>query len=356
MAKRIIIILTLVILGAITFTMKDRIISYFNPVLRTVNTNEKRILLREDPTFNELVSILQEEGIILGKDELTNVAAENNIDMSTFAAGKYIVLSGTTLYDLLDGFTKDENGNGKKEVKVKVTFNRCKTIEDIGGNISKCILADSASIVDYIFDPVVLNKYHFTKEQMPALFLPDEYEMYFDTDAEEFVAFMAERFKEFWNDERKAKLSSVGLKYPSQAATLASIVFSEQSQISEEWPDIAKLYLNRLNQRMRLQSDPTFKYCWGDKLDGVERLLNVHRDIDCPYNTYKIDGLPPGPICVVPSNVIDAVLNPSDNNYLFMCGKPGGTGHNFAVTNAEHERNVAVYRKWLKEYLKNKGQ
>lgn len=356
MAKRIIVILTLVMLGVFAYTMKDRIMSYLSPVQRTVNATEMRLLLREDPTFAELSSLLLKDGIISSSDDLLQVAKENAIDTNSLAAGKYVILSGTTLFDLLDGFVKDENGNGKKEVKVKVTFNRCKTIEDIGSNISKCILADSASIVNYILSPAVLNKYQFTREQMPALFLPDEYEMYFDTDAEEFVAFMAERFKEFWNEERKAKLSTIGLKYPSQAATLASIVFSEQSQLSEEWPVIAQLYLNRLRIGMRLQSDPTFKFCWGNKLDGVERLLNVHRDIDCAYNTYKIDGLPPGPICVVPGNVIDAVLNPTDNNYLFMCGKPGGSGHNFAVTNAEHERNVAVYRKWLKEYLKNKAE
>ncbi|MCO4814372.1 MAG: endolytic transglycosylase MltG, partial [Flavobacteriales bacterium] len=179
-------------------------------------------------------------------------------------------------------------------------------------------------------------------------------EMYYDTDAQEFVNLMAKEFKAFWNDDRKAKMKVLGFKSPSEVATLASIVYSEQSKYSEEWPIIAKLYLNRLDKGMRLESDPTFKFCWGDKLKGVERLLYVHRDIDCEYNTYKIKGLPPGPIYVVPGSVIDAVLNPAEVDYLFMCGKPGGRGHNFAVTNAQHERNASVYRKWLKEYQKNK--
>lgn len=356
MSKRIIVLLTVAALGTVAYMMKGRIMSYFNPVQRTVNTTEKRLLFREDPTFSELKELLVQEGIVLSAEGLNELAVEQSIDTNSFAAGKYIVLSGTTLTDLLDGFVKDENGNGKREVKVNVVFNRCKTIEDVGSNISKCIVADSASLVNHILDPATLTKYHFTKEQMPALFLPDEYEMYFDTDPEEFVSFMADKFKEFWNEERMVKLQEVGLKYPSQATTLASIVYSEQSQLPEEWPDIAGLYLNRLKLGMRLESDPTFKFCWGDKLDGVERLLNVHREIDCPYNTYKINGLPPGPICIPPASVIDAVLNPAKHNYIFMCGKPGGTGHNYAVTNAEHERNVAVYRKWLKEYLKNKNR
>jgi UPF0755 protein len=263
-------------------------------------------------------------------------------------------LTGTKISDLILGFTKNEEGQGVAEVKVNVVFNRCKTIEDVASNISKCIAADSVSLVETIQSSEILTKYGFTLEQIPALFLPEDYKMYFDTDAKSFVSFMAERFKEFWTAERYSKLKSIGLKSPSEAVTIASIVYSEQSRMSEEWPIIAKLYLNRVKKGIRLQSDPTFKFCWGNKLDGVERLLNKHKNIDCPYNTYLYDGLPPGPICIPPAKVIDAVLNPSNDNYIFMCGKPGGVGHNFAVTNTQHERNVAEYRIWLKEYLRNK--
>ena len=321
---------------------------------RSLNSVEVKLLLREDPTFTELLLELQSSKVIDDIQVLRDLAEEQKMDTNTFAAGKYIILSGTKLSTLLEGFIKDENGNGKAEVKVNVVFNRCRTIEDIGANISKCILADSASIVDWIYSAETLNKYHFTKSQVPALFLPGDYEMYFDTDAETFVAFMAEQFKAFWNEERTAKIKALGLDYPSQVATLASIVYSEQSKMEEEWPVIARLYLNRLNKGMLLQSDPTFKFCWGSELDGVERLLNSHKQIDCPYNTYIYAGLPPGPICITPARVMDAVLAPSANNYLFMCGKPGGSGHNFAVTLADHDKNVSAYRKWLKEYLENK--
>ena len=83
--------------------------------------------------------------------------------------------------------------------------------------------------------------------------------------------------------------------------------------------------------------------------------MHVHRDKDCPYNTYLYNGIPPGPICLPLAEAVDAVLNPADVDYLFLCGD--GTGrHNFANTNAQHERNVAIYRKWLREYEKNKNQ
>ena len=333
----------------------QRIVRLFVEDNRTVNKSEVKLLLREDPSLSTLIEILTSEGVISKNHNIRKIIEENDLDTAQFAAGKYIVLTGTQLTDLLQGFVKDENGNGKAEVKVNVVFNRCQTIEDIGANISKCILADSASIVDYILKPETLKKYSFSRTQIPALFLPQTYEMYFDTDAEGFVAFMAEKFKIFWNDERMQKMHDIGLQFPSQVVTVASIVYAEQSQMSEEWPIIGRLYLNRLQKGMRLESDPTFKYCWGDELKGVERLLNKHKEIDCPYNTYLYGGLPPGPICIPPAEVIDAVLNPADVDYLFMCGKPGGRGHNFAVTNADHAQNAVIYRKWLKEYLEAKN-
>jgi UPF0755 protein len=104
-----------------------------------------------------------------------------------------------------------------------------------------------------------------------------------------------------------------------------------------------------------LQSDPTFKFCWGDQLKGVQRLLAVHRDIDCPYNTYKIKGLPPGPIYLPPVGVVEAVLNPDQNNYIFMCAKPDYTGtHNFTASGAEHAKNAKAFQNWLAAELRNR--
>ena len=116
------------------------------------------------------------------------------------------------------------------------------------------------------------------------------------------------------------------------------MVYLEQSRLKEEWSDISKLYLNRIAINMPLQSDPTFKYCWGDELIGVTRLLYKHRDIDCDYNTYHIKGLPPGPISLVNKEVLEAVLNPSDVNYLYMYGD--GTRHYFSRHLRDHVRNT----------------
>ena len=353
MGKKGFVVILVALLGIGAYLGRHRIKAYFSDTSRTENGMEVKLLFREDPTATELAKLLVEKGVLSTEKQFFDAAAKNSIDTNSFAAGKYIILTGTTHDNLIDGFVKGENGHGKAEKKVRVLFNRCEVIADIGSNISKCILADSASIVDYILDPKTLKKYEFTAEQVPALFIPKEYKMYFDTDAAEFVEIMATEFRTYWTAERRQKLKNIGLTSPSQAVTLASIVYSEQSRVPEEWPIIAQLYLNRIKQGIPLQADPTFKFCWPDRLKGVEHLLNVHRDKDCPYNTYIYKGIPPGPICLPPYKVVDAVLNPADVSYIFLCGD--GTGHhNFATTNAEHNRNVATYRVWLKEYLKNK--
>ncbi len=348
MGKKLVIIGFLVAGGALVYLKKDAIKNLIFGKQRTINTTEVKFLLTEDLTVDSLANFLIFKGVVKDKKVLINEFKKQNIDEETIDAGKYTILSGTKISSLVNGFKRDTNGHGMAEQKVKMVFNRCKTIDDIGQNISKCISADSASIVNYIRAPKTLEKYNFTVQQIPALFIPDEYELYYDTDAESFVSFMAEQFKEYWTEERKAKLSTIGLSYPSQAVTLASVVYSEQGKIASEWPIIARLYLNRIDKGMKLQSDPTFKFCWGNALNGVQRLRGKHRDIECDYNTYKIQGLPPGPICIVPKKVIEAILTPDKNNYLFMCAKPDYSGeHDFTHSDIVHVKNAAKYHIWL---------
>lgn len=353
MAKKIALV---VLAGLVVLAVLNRsaIMAFFKGGQRTINRQEVKLLIPDGLSVDSLAAVLVEHGVIANAVDFTSEVEKQEVDSSAFDGGKYVILSGTTLSALVDGFTVGENGHGKAEHKVNVLFNRCVTIEDIGQNIGKCIQADSAAIVDYIQDENTLKQYAFTLEQIPALFLPDTYEMYYDTDAAAFVAFMAEQFRNFWTPERMEKLKAVGLSYPSQAATLASIVYAEQSKVSDEWPIIARLYLNRLSQGMKLQSDPTFKFCWGDELKGTRRLLAKHRAVNCAYNTYKIDGLPPGPIRIVPAKVIDAVLNPADVDYLFMCAKPDYSGaHDFTSSGSKHMENARVYQKWLRKEMKN---
>jgi UPF0755 protein len=356
MLKKIVLI-GLVGLIFVAFLKREQLISLFgSDVSRTVNTSQTRILLDEDPTFEVLLDKLEQEGVIDDVEAIKSIVEEEDIDISDLAGGKYLIFSGTKLTDLIEGFQKGENGQGKSELNVNVIFNTCRDVYDLGGNVSKCIVADSTSIVNYILDPKTLAKYGFTFEQISALFLPKKYQMPYDTDAEGFVAFMAGKFKEFWNEERRAKMKALGLSSQSKVTTLASIVYSEQGRVKKEWPIIAALYLNRLNRGQKLQSDPTFKFCWGHELDGVQRLMKKHREIICDYNTYNIVGLPPGPICITPASVVDAVLNAADVDYVYMCAKPDYSGeHNFTASDRQHINNANTYQKWLSAELKKKN-
>jgi UPF0755 protein len=326
---------------------------FFKSRSNTVNTTQVVYLLSEPKSIEEIAKDLQTLKVLEDTEDFVAVAKYKELTVDRIAAGKYIIEVGSQLRTILNGITKNAAGNGNGESEVTVTFNNCRDIYQLAGKVSKQITVDSTEFVAKIFSNEILDKYKFSKEQIPALFIPNSYQFYYDTDIDSFIDKMAEEFKNFWTTERLSKMKNIGLSSPSQVVTLASIVYSEQSKNESEWPVIAGLYLNRLDKGMKLQSDPTFKFCWGDQLNGVQRLLSVHTQIDCPYNTYRYAGLPPGPIYIPSSKVVDAVLNRQKNDYIFMMAKPDYSGlHDFTVDYADHQKFAGIYQKWLANELK----
>jgi UPF0755 protein len=354
MFKKIIIVTLIVVTLIGGLIVLPKLLLYLSSVKTTENSSEATFFIRRPMDIEELSNALKLMGIISSIEDFNDVANYKKMDKSTIALGKYLIAPNTQYRTLLNGFHLNAAGNGNAEVEVNVTFNNCRDSYELAGKVSHELMLDSAKLVNYLQQQSTLNKLGFTKTQLPALFLPNTYKMYFDTDEATFVDRMAKEFRVFWTPERLSKLKKVGLHSPSEAVTLASIVYSEQGRNSEEWPIIAGLYLNRIEQGIKLQSDPTFKFCWGDELKGIQRLLNVHRDIDCAYNTYKINGLPPGPICIPPSQVVDAVLNRQRNNFIFMMAKPNYSGlHDFSVEYATHQKYARIYQEWLANELSN---
>lgn len=327
---------------------------YLKSRKETINSEQIAYFIKSPTELKALAKDLENAGIVDDVDGFIAVAEYKGLNKENIALGKYVIEPHAQYRTILNGFKLNAAGNGNGEVEVNVTFNNCRDIYQLAGKVCANIMVDSTTLVAFLDDQATLDKYGFTRQELPALFLPNTYKMYFDTDEKMFVERMAKEYKNFWTEERKSKLSKIGLNRPSEAVTLASIVYSEQNRNSEEWPIIAGLYLNRINEGIKLQSDPTFKYCWGDQLEGVQRLLNVHRDINCEYNTYKINGLPPGPICIPPTEVVDAVLNRDNNKYIFMMAKPDYSGlHDFAIEYADHEKYASIYQKWLANEMKN---
>lgn len=339
-------VLILLTLGAVYF--QDKILLYFASEEETENLTQVDFFIKQEVSLLDLAEALQEQKIISETKSIIAIGEYKGLTPERIALGKYQIAPKTPLKTLLNGFTKNSNGNGNAEVEVTSTFNICDDIYELAGKATLNIMADSTLLVNYLLNPETLNKYGFSEATIPALFFPNTYNMFWDTNEEEFVARMAKEYKKFWTTERKEKLKKLGLKSQSDLTTIASIVYKEQNRVEQEWGVIGRLYLNRVKDNWLLQSDPTFKFCWGDKLDGVKRLTYEHREIDCPYNTYKYPGLPPGPICVPPAKVLNAILEAEEHNYYFMCAKPGYSGyHNFAHGINEHNKNARIYQNWL---------
>lgn len=253
--------------------------------------------------------------------------------------GRFVIFDGMSNNKLINLL---RSGDQKP---VKVVVRSVRTKEQLASQVANYIEADSTTIAELLSNPNFCMKYGFSESTIITLFLPNTYEFYWNTSAEEFIERMAREYKRFWTDERKAKAKQAGLSQ-SEVSVLASIVQSEQGAHPDERDEVAGLYLNRLRKGMKLDSDPTLIFALGDFT--IKRVLNVHKQIDSPYNTYKNAGLPPGPILLPELSSLDAVLNPAKHNYLFMCAKEDFSGyHNFSVSYREHINNARRYQREL---------
>ena len=182
-------------------------------------------------------------------------------------------------------------------------------------------------------------------EAMFAIFIPNTYEVYADIAPDALVRKMKQEYDRFWSTEqRSAQLEALGMT-PYEVMVLASIVH-EETNATEEMARIAGVYVNRLKRGMPLQADPTLKYAAGDF--SIKRVLNRHKEINSPYNTYMYAGLPPTPIAMPDMAAIEGVLNYEKHDYLYFCARAEMDGrHNFARTHREHERNAAAYHRAL---------
>ena len=231
-----------------------------------------------------------------------------------------------------------------QQTPVRVTFNTIRTKEDLAEKISANLEVSKEQFLELLQDSVYIRKFGVEEETVMSLFIPNTYEFWWDTSAEELFERMHKEYQIFWTDARKQKAQDLGLSQ-QEVSTLASIVQAE-SQKSDERPKIAGVYLNRLRIGMPLQADPTLVFAAGDF--SIKRLTAKQMAIDSPYNTYKYAGLPPGPINLPDINSLDAVLNFEKHSYLYFCAKEDFSGyHSFAVGYDEHLSNARRYQRAL---------
>jgi UPF0755 protein len=232
---------------------------------------------------------------------------------------------------------------------VKITFNNVRLIKDLSEKITKNLNMKPQEFEAALIRFAMNSRNGFNKDNVLTMFIPNTYEVYYNTTADELVERMHLEYEKFWTDERKAKARETGLT-PVEVSILASIVQAESVKPVEA-PVIAGLYINRLKKDIPLQADPTLVFAVGDFT--LKRVLNEHKEIDSPYNTYRNRGLPPGPVNMPEIFALDAVLNYTRSNYLYMCAKEDFSGnHNFTHSYREHLNNASRYQRALTREMK----
>ncbi len=276
------------------------------------------------------------------KEDFKAVALDKSMD-KYISPGRYRIKSGTDNTDLVNMI---KAGNQTENTFRIGDFN---DVYQMVGRVSKKTEADSLSYVNE-FNKIAREKGFNDAEDLKKYFFSDTYQFFWTVKPKEFFNKFEKDYNEFWNADRVAKEKALNLTR-NEIYALASIVFKESGGKTDEQKTIAGLYLNRVRKGMKLQSDPTVIYAVNKDTNftqDIRRVLYKHLSHPSPYNTYANAGIPPGPICVVDKNSVDAVLNAERNNYIFMCADPARFGyHKFTDNAAEHERNARAYQEWL---------
>ncbi|TJY36107.1 endolytic transglycosylase MltG [Pontimicrobium aquaticum] len=306
------------------------------------NNSEAYIYIESDADYNKV----RESLIPLLKNINTfDALAKRKKYVANVKAGRYIIKKDMTNNDIINSIRSNN-------IPVKVSFNNQNSLELLAGRIAKQIETDSVSLLEVFNDRSFLEKNGFNEATALGMYIPNSYEFFWNTSAESFRDRMLTEYNKFWNDSRLEKARKANLT-PDEVIALASIVQEESKQKSEQ-ARIAGVYINRLKNNWPLQADPTLKFAAYRlpkyKNTVIKRVLNVHKEINSPYNTYKNVGLPPGLIAMPDISAIDAVLNFETHNYFYFAAdakKPGY--HKFARTLSQHNQNAREYQRYLSQ-------
>ncbi len=337
---KIVIALGILALVASAFFWRPIKAMYFTHV--PDNIESRFVCIPTGSSFEDVVRILKQGRFITDEADFRWLAEQMNYKKDKMRAGRFEIQPGWTNRQLIQHLRTGEQS------PVKVVLNNERLLEDVAGKVSRFIEADSLSLIRTFRNPVLLNEIGYKEETLMSAFIPNTYEMYWNTDAEGFVRRMVREHDAFWSkNNRIAKAQAQNLT-PTEAYILASIV-ERETNVNSEKPTIAGVYLNRLRIDMRLQADPTCVFATRDF--ATRRVTEFHTSFDSPYNTYLYKGLPPGPISMASIPSIDAVLNPQKHDYIYFCAKPDESGtHAFAVTLAAHKVNADKFQAYIRQH------
>ena len=294
-----------------------------------------KVEIRKGESLSEITSELYSKGIIPGKTNFKIAAflygAERRIK-----AARYYIPNGLSYLDLVDYFVE-----GKGDLLKSVVMIPGSSLNMVASTLNSDVFTDSTEILKLSRNKSFLDSLGVKAPSLLGYILPRKYDIYERSSPNEALRDLYRGFQNFMTDSLKQRAKKLGYSVP-QIVTMASIVEGETNKKSE-MPVIAGVYYNRLKSGMKLQADPTVEFA---KQGQWSRLNNNDLKIKSAYNTYIINGLPPGPINNPDKSAILAALYPSKNNYMYFVADGSG-GHRFSSNYQDHLRNVDKYRKML---------
>ena len=309
----------------------------YTPNFFTGNKSSEYLLIPTGSNFDDVIRIMDQNKMLLNEKSFRWTAHQMKYDLH-IKPGRYLVKKGMNNKDVVALLKSG------RQTPVNITFNNIRTKQQLAQIISEQIEAPKQNILNLLDDLDYTKKLGFTPENILAMFIPNTYELYWNTSADKFIIRMNKEYMKFWTPSRMLKSKNIELT-PVQISVIASIVQLESNK-EDEKPIIAGVYINRYRKNWKLEADPTLVYALGDFT--INRVLNVYKEIDSPYNTYMYTGLPPGPICLPTINSLNAVLNFVTHNYMFFCAREDFSGyHSFASTYNQHLENARRFQKAL---------
>lgn len=333
--KKILIIALVIVIA--TFIAVGGWLYYAVMMPNVKNDNGGWLYIKTGTTYNLLFADMKRMDLL--KDDFTFDFMAGIMKLKNrIKPGRYKIKAGMNNKELI---TLLRSG---RQTPLRFTFNNVRTVNELAGIIGRNFETDSTSILHEVFDPSLFDSLQLDSLTIATVFIPNTYEMYWNAAAKSIIKKLVKEHTIFWNEERLAKAEAIKLS-PTEVSILASVV-EQETRMNDEKPLIAGVYLNRMKKGWKLEADPTLVFASGNF--GIRRILNIHKEIDSPFNTYKYTGLPPGPICIPSIASIDGVLNRTEHEYLFFCAKEDMSGyHAFAKTYEVHLLNAKRFQKEL---------
>ncbi len=318
---------------------------YVNRLYNSVFENNVRIpeyeiYLDHSLSLRDLADRLEKDQALLDAGAFRRTLKLMKTDDARVPAGHYKLKQEMSNREMINMFRSGA------QAPVRVIVRKARLPGDLAEDIAVQLRFSSDSLLRWLRDTAFVDSLGFDLHTIMGIFLQDTYEMYWTITPRDFILRMKKEYERYWNEKRREEAAKKNLS-PMEVITLASIV-EEETAKEDEKPVVAGLYLNRLRRGWRLQADPTVRFARGDF--SSKRVYLRDLEAESEYNTYKIDGLPPGPICIPSKSSIEAVLHAEAHPYMFMCARPDFSGyHNFARTASQHERNRQAWIRALRK-------